>query len=74
MSEQKEVQSKMMMAVVCWFLGALGIHRMMMGYEKWWIMPIVTILTCGIGGVWAFYDLIMILTGKMGMADGRELT
>ena len=53
MSEQKEVQSKMMMAVVCWFLGAFGIHRMMMGYEKWWIMPIVTILTCGFGGLWA---------------------
>ena len=74
MSDQKEVQSKMMMAIVCWFLGSLGIHRMMMGYEKWWVMPIVTILTCGLGYFWALYDLIMILTGKMGMADGRDLS
>jgi hypothetical protein len=31
-------------------------------------------MACGIGFLWAFYDLIQIAMGNMGMADGRELT
>ncbi|MFM1773169.1 MAG: hypothetical protein RLZZ71_2311 [Bacteroidota bacterium] len=69
MSEQKEVQSKIVMAVVCWFLGGLGIHRLMMGYKNWWLM----LLTAGGCGLWALIDFIKILTGSMKMADGREL-
>lgn len=67
--DQKPAQKKMIMALVCWFAGSLGIHRMMMGYKNWWLM----LLTLGGCGIWTLYDLIMILTGKMGMADGRPL-
>ena len=74
MSDQNETQSKMMMALVCWLLGCIGIHRKMMGYDDWWKMPILLSLTLWFRRVWAVYDLIMILTGKMTMADGRELT
>ncbi|MFN5458348.1 MAG: TM2 domain-containing protein [Bacteroidota bacterium] len=70
--EQKPPQKKMMMAIVCWFLGSLGIHRYMMGYSNWWVQLLLTFL-CGIGYIWALYDLIMILMGKMKMADGRDL-
>ena len=69
MSEQKEVQSKMVMAIVCWFLGGLGIHRLMMGYKNWWLM----LITAGGCGIWALIDFIQILNGSMKMADGRDL-
>jgi len=69
MEEQKKLQSKMMMALICWFAGSLGIHRFMMGYSNWWVM----LLTLGGCGIWTLIDLIQILMGKMGMADGRPL-
>lgn len=70
MSEQKPLQSKTTMIIVCLFLGGLGIHRLMMGYKNWFLMP----LTCGGLGVWALVDSIKIITGGMGMADGRSLS
>ena len=70
MSEQKDLHSKMTMAIVCWFLGSLGIHRFMMGYKNWWLM----LLTAGGCGIWTLIDFIQILTGSMKMADGRELS
>jgi TM2 domain-containing membrane protein YozV len=66
----KPVQPKITMIIVVLFLGAFGIHRYMMGYSNWWLM----LITLGGCGVWALIDLIMIITGKMGMADGRPLT
>jgi len=69
---QKPAQKKMMMALICWFAGGFGIHRYMMGYKNWWVQLLLTFL-CGIGYFWALYDLIMILMGKMKMADGRDL-
>ena len=69
MAEEKAPQSKMTMALVCWFLGGWGIHRMMMGYSNWWLM----LITLGGCGIWTLIDLISILTGKMKMADGRDL-
>lgn len=69
MTEEKQVQSKITMLIVCWFLGAFGIHRLMMGYSNWWVM----LITLGGCGIWALIDLINIATGKMGMADGRPL-
>ena len=73
MSEQKPVQQKVVMLLVCWFLGAFGIHRLMMGYSNWWQQLILTCL-CGVGIFWVLFDLIQIATGGMKMADGRELT
>lgn len=69
MTEEKQVQSKMTMILICWFLGAFGIHRLMMGYSNWWLM----LITAGGCGIWVIIDLINIVTGKMGMADGRPL-
>ena len=67
--EEKKLQSKNMMLIICFFLGFLGIHRLLMGYSNWWLM----IITFGGCGIWTIYDLIMIALGKMNMADGREL-
>jgi len=73
MSEEKATQQKITMLIVCWFLGGFGIHRLMMGYDNWWHQLLAT-MACGLGIFWVLYDLIQIATGKMGMADGRELT
>ena len=73
MSEEKATQQKITMLIVCFFLGGLGIHRLMMGYSNWWQQLLLTCL-CGIGVFWVLFDLIQIAMGKMGMADGRELT
>lgn len=70
MGDQKPVQSKVTMLVVCFFLGSFGIHRLMMGYGNWWLM----LITLGGLGIWTLYDLIMIAMGNMKMADGRELS
>ena len=67
--EQKELQSKTTMILVCFLLGGFGIHRYMMGYSNWWLM----LITGGGCGFWTIYDLIQIITGKMNMADGRQL-
>lgn len=69
MAEQKPIQSKTTMTLICFFLGGLGIHRLMMGYSNWWLM----LITLGGCGIWTLIDFIKILTGGMKMADGREL-
>ena len=63
-------QSKTTMILICFFLGSLGIHRKMMGYSNWWLQ----LITFGGCGFWSIFDLIMIITGSMKMADGRDLT
>lgn len=67
--EKKELQSKSTMSIVSFFLGGLGIHRLMMGYSNWWLM----LLTAGGCGIWTLIDFIQILTGNMNMSDGRKL-
>jgi TM2 domain len=57
-------------AVVAFFFGLLGIHRLLMGYKNWWLMP----MTLGGLWVWSLFDFIRIVTGKMNMADGTPLT
>lgn len=64
-----KTQSKMTMLIVSIFLGGLGIHRYIMGYSNWWLMPI----TFGGCGIWSLLDIIKIATGKMTMADGTPL-
>ncbi len=67
--EEKKLQQKTTMIIVAWFAGGFGIHRLMMGYDNWWLM----LLTFGGCGVWTIIDMINIITGKMNMADGRVL-
>jgi len=70
MAEEKQVQSKVTMIIVCWFLGGLGIHRLMMGYRNWWLM----LITAGGCGIWLLIDFIKLLTGSLKMSDGRDLS
>ena len=58
-------QDKMVMALICFFLGGFGIHNFMMGESKKGIFRLVlSIVGCGIGGIFGLIDFIKILTDK----------
>ena len=57
-------QDKIVMILVCLFLGGLGIHNFMMGETKKGIVKIVLSLCFGIGAIFALIDFIKILTDK----------
>ena len=69
-SQENDPQKKLTMAIVCFFVGGLGIHRFMMGYTG---IGILMLLTGGLFGILALIDFVRILTGSLKMADGREL-
>jgi TM2 domain-containing membrane protein YozV len=66
---EKQVQSKIAMILISFFVGNFGVHRYMMGYSNWWLQ----LITFGGFGIWTLVDFIRIITGDMKMADGREL-
>lgn len=51
------------------FAGAIGIHRFYLGYTGIGIAQIFTLGGCG---VWTLIDVINIVTGNLGPADGSE--
>ncbi len=55
---------KTTMALVCFFLGGLGVHNFMMGETKKGIVKIVLSMCCGIGSILALIDFINILMDK----------
>jgi hypothetical protein len=71
-------KSKAAAAILAFFLGALGVHRFYLGYNGIGVaMLLITVLTCGWGGiamgVWAFVDMILILTGGLRDSQGQPL-
>ena len=67
----KSDKQKIPAALLCWFLGALGVHRFYLGYTG---IGVIQLLTLGGCGIWTIIDFIMILTGGLKDADGRELS
>lgn len=57
-------QSKTVMALVCFFLGGIGIHNFIVGETKKGIVKIVASLCCGLGGILALIDFVKILMDK----------
>lgn len=68
-------KSKMVAGLLGIFLGAWGIHNFYLGYSGKGILQIaLTILTCGIAGIWGFVEGILILCGNINTdADGNIL-
>ena len=59
-------KSKMAAGLLGIFLGAWGIHNFYLGNTSRGVIQIVvTIVTCGIGGIWGLIEGIMILCGSI---------
>ena len=73
----RPLKSKMTAGLLGIFLGSIGVHRFYLGYTGIGIAQIaVTIVTCGIGGIWGLIEGILILTGSPSLstdAEGRPL-
>jgi hypothetical protein len=61
-----EGKSQLTAAILCFFLGGLGIHRFYLGYT--W-QGVVQLLTLGGCGIWALIDFIRILMGDLQPKD-----
>ncbi len=57
-------KDKLTIALVCFFLGGLGIHNFMMGETKKGVTRIVASLLCGLGSILALIDFVKILLDK----------
>lgn len=68
-------KSKLVAALLAFFVGGIGIHDFYLGYTKNGIIKIVLTCCTGFGGgVWALVDLIRLLTGSLHTdANGNEL-
>jgi len=68
-------KSKIAAGLLGIFIGSWGVHRFYLGFVGIGLLQIfVTLITCGIGGLWGFIEGILYLTGSMDRdADGRKL-
>lgn len=59
-------KDKLVMALICFFLGGIGIHNFVLGETKKGVVKIIAqVITCGVvGSVLALIDFIKILTDK----------
>jgi hypothetical protein len=62
-------KSQLIALLLVFFLGYLGIHRFYLGYTTIGILQLLTLGGCGI---WALIDLIRIIIGDLGPADGSQ--
>ena len=63
-------KSRLVAALLCWFLGVLGIHRFYVGKIGTGILWLVT---AGILGIGVIIDFIMIVIGDFKDKDGKVL-
>lgn len=57
-------KDKIVMALICFFLGGIGIHNFVLGETKKGVLKIILSLCVGIGWIFALIDFIRILTDK----------
>ena len=68
-------KSKTVAGILGILLGAYGIHQFYLGDTKKGLIRLgVTLITCGVGGIWGFIEGIMIFTGNISTdAQGNQL-
>jgi len=62
-------KSQVVALILVLAVGYLGIHRFYLGYT---VIGIIQLLTAGMCGIWTLIDLIRIITGDLGPADGSR--
>ena len=70
MQQQSSEKSYIVMILLCFFLGSLGIHRFYVGKIGTGILMIITL---GGLGIWTLIDFIMIIIGKFKDKEGKEI-
>lgn len=70
MGQPVSTKSRLAAALLCWFLGFLGIHRFYVNKIGTGVLMIVTL---GGLGIWVLIDLVMILVGSFRDKDGLKL-
>ena len=65
-------KSRVAALVLCFFLGALGVHRFYVGKVGSGIAQLLLCWT-GISAIWAFIDFIMICVGSFTDGNGNKL-
>lgn len=82
-AQQNKEKSKVVAALLAFFVGAFGIHRFYLGETggvaiTQLILGVCGIFTCGltliVSEIWALVDFIMILTGNLKSSDGKPLS
>ncbi len=58
-------------AILCFFLGVLGVHRFYVGKIG---TGILQLLTGGGFGIWVLVDFVMIVVGSFTDANGNKIT
>lgn len=59
-------KSKLAAGLLGLFFGNIGVHNFYLGFTGKGVVQIVlSIFTCGIGGIWGFIESIMILAGAI---------
>ncbi|EON71331.1 TM2 domain-containing protein [Lysinibacillus sphaericus] len=70
MQQQTSEKNYVVMILLCFFLGSLGIHRFYAGKIGTGILMIITL---GGLGIWTLIDLIMIIIGNFKDKEGMEI-
>lgn len=68
--QQQNQNRWLIVLLLCFFLGGLGIHRFYVGKTG---TAIAQLLTCGGCGIWTLIDFIMILLGNFTDAEGNVI-